>query len=169
LGASVHFDSKIAVVDFVFDKLHLLIVDDDLAYAHLLSRYIKQIYDNSKVDICETAQEAMQLCRANDYAVLLVDYHLGDTIGCDFIRDLQSNCEEIPPPAIILTADGGISAARDALKVDAYDFLPKETVTTESLARSTKNAITKHQLRKSIIQRTAELEAANRSLREQRR
>jgi len=169
LGASVQLDDKIAAFNLEPSALSLLIIDDDASYAHLLVRYLKQIYDDCNIDVCDNAPEAMELCLSNSYDVLLVDYNLGDTKGSDFIRHMTARLENIAPPAIVLTADGGVAAARDALKVDAYDFLPKETVTTESLARSTKNAITKHQLRQSIIQRTSELEVANRGLREQRR
>lgn len=167
MGIVVRFEG--AINESVQENLRLLVVDDDLPYAHLLTRYLKQIYIDSTVDICNNPQEAMQLCLRNNYCVVLVDYNLGDTKGSDFLRQLHLKIDGVPPPAIVLTADGGVAAARDALKADAYDFMPKEAVSRESLARSTKNAITKHQLSKSIIQRTEELEKANRTLREQRR
>lgn len=148
---------------------NVLIVDDDEPYAHLVSRHVRQIYSNAVIDNCNNSKKAIELCLARQYDILLIDHNLPDLCGSDFLHKLQSEIDDIPPPAIVLTADGGASAAGEALRANAYDFLPKQLVTRESLGRSMKNAIAKHSLQKSVHERTLELEIANRSLTEKSR
>lgn len=148
---------------------NILIVDDDHAYGHLVSRFVKQKYRNAIVDTCDSSADAIELCLSNQYDILLIDYNLPDLSGSKFLHKLQSKIDDLPPPAIVLTADGGASAAGEALRANAYDFLPKQLVTKESLGRSMSNAMAKHDLEKSIQQRTIELEESNRSLQEKSR
>ena len=147
----------------------ILVVDDDVAYTHLVAIYAKQRYHDAIVDACNNPMEAIELCLTRPYDVLLIDYNLPDLTGSDFLYKLQSKMDGLPPPAIVLTADGGASAAGEALRANAYDFLPKNLVTKDSLGRSMENAMAKHDLQKSIRQRTIALEESNRSLQEKSR
>ncbi|OED41556.1 hypothetical protein AB833_09295 [Chromatiales bacterium (ex Bugula neritina AB1)] len=121
------------------------------------------------IDICNNSKEAIDHCLSKQYDVLLIDYNLPDLTGSKFLHKLQSEIDDLPPPAIVLTAEGGASAAGEALRANAYDFLPKQLVNRDSLGRSMKNAIIKHGLQRSIRLRTIELEQANRTLQEKSR
>ncbi|OED39242.1 hypothetical protein AB833_17110 [Chromatiales bacterium (ex Bugula neritina AB1)] len=149
--------------------ISVLILDDDAAYAHLVSRYITQKFKSAIIDTCCVSLDALEKCLSNNYSVLIIDYNLPDLSGSKFLHKLQSEIDTLPPPAIMLTADGGASAAGEALRANAYDFLPKHLVNKESLVRSMKNAMAKHELQKSIRQRTIELEQANQTLHERSR
>ena len=159
---SPHFDPAVA-------SKNVLIVDDDMAYANLVSRYVRQKYNNAIIDTCDNSTDALSFCKVKRYDILLVDFNLPDLNGPDFLHKLQSEINDFAPPAIVLTADASASAAGEVLRANAYDFLPKQLVTKESLGRSIKNALAKHRLEISIRQRTVELEQANNALHERSR
>lgn len=142
-----------------------LIVDDDTAYSHLLSRYLaKDKNFNYHVDTVSTAMIGITKCLLEEYDLMLVDYNLPDLSGPEFLVELRTRISGTAPPTIILTAGGGETAAGQALRADAADFLPKVSVNPESLARSINNAIAKHSLRAAVDSRTTELQNANESL-----
>jgi signal transduction histidine kinase len=147
----------------------VLIVDDDPAYVHLLTRYLREAFDQFFIDFCGTSRDALKKCMNRKYKILLVDFQLPDMSGPQFLHKLQSMIDDIAPPAIVLTAEGGTMAAAEALRANAYDFLPKSQVSVQSIERSISNAIVKHDLRISVQNRTRELEGANRSLEEKSR
>ena len=51
---------------------NILIVDDDHAYGHLVSRFVKQKYRNAIVDTCDSSADAIELCLSNQYDILLL-------------------------------------------------------------------------------------------------
>lgn len=142
----------------------ILIVEDDMVYAQLLSRFARQCFRSVVVDICHRAGDAYEQCLTRHFDILLVDHTLPDFSGSELLHKLQSVTDRLSAPAIILTADGGSLAAAEALRANAYDFLPKRLVTKDSLNRSISNAIAKHSLQQSVVERTIALEQANVSL-----
>ena len=139
-----------------------LIVDNDTAYSHLLSRYLSNdSHCNYQIDSASTAKFGLTQCLLEDYDLMLIDYNLPDLNGTDFLIELRTRLIGTPPPAIILTAEGGEVAAGQALRAEAADVLPKISVNPESLARSINNALAKHNLRCSVESRTVELQKAN--------
>jgi len=68
---------------------------------------------------------------------------------------------EYAPPTIILTADGGETAAAEALRAGAADFMPKRTISAQSLSRAIENAVEKRKLKNKVAARSRELQRAN--------
>ena len=151
------------------EPVKILVIDDDLACAQRVSHYARQKYRNAVVDTCDNPAQATTLCLCNSYDLLLIDHNLPGLTGSDFLYELQRTIDDLPPPAIVLAADAQASAAGDALRANAYDFLPKGRLTKHSLARSMENAMARHGLHKSIQQRSIALEETNRSLQEKSR
>ena len=157
--------------DTFADSIRVLIVDDDPGYVALLSRYIEKnkIYSSVEIDSCENAGSAITLYATGQYDVLLVDHNLPDMYGAKLLGILQENNDELAPPAIVLTAEGGLEAARSAIKANAYDFIPKDRVNCGSLARSMDNTIVKYRLMESNASRAKQLEQLNIVLNEKNR
>ena len=153
------------------NSIRVLIIDDDPGYVALLSRYIKKNrhYNSVEIDSCESADSAIRLYASTRYDVLLVDHNLPDMYGPELLGVLQEENDELAPPAIVLTAEGGLEAARSAIKANAYDFIPKYRVNSGSLARSMDNTITKYRLMSSNASRAKQLEQLNVILNEKNR
>jgi len=147
------------------EPLRVLLIDDDAAYRHLCQRYLSNVGPPSfEVVAVSTAAEGLAELEANDFDCLLVDYLLPDLRGTQVIRTFSTSDSERTPPTIIMTAEGGESAAAEAVRAGAADFLPKGVVSAESLVRSIKNAVQKSRLQKSAEAQSRELQHVNEQL-----
>lgn len=152
-------------VDSDEETLRVLLIDDDPAYRHLCLRYLSNVESPSfEVVATSTAAEGLVELEANEFDCLLVDYALPDLSGTQVIRTFQNSSSIEAPPTIIMTADGGESAAAEAVRAGAADFLPKRVVSAQSLARAIQNAVDKARLHKSAAVQSRELQHANEQL-----
>ncbi len=149
------------------DPIRLLLVDDDPSYLDLCNRLLaRSSYVDFKVDTASNIKDAFFKCRNNDFDCLLVDYKLPDGSGTDIIDLLDEyfeqaeQREQIPPPTIIVTADGGQHAATQAIRAGAKDFIAKNDVTPQSVRRAITHAVEKFRLETSVRQRSVALEQA---------
>ncbi len=149
------------------DPIRLLLVDDDPSYLDLCSRILAR--SNSvefNVDTASSIKDAFFKCRNHEFDCLLVDYKLPDGSGTDIIDLLDEYVEQleqrdrIPPPTIIVTADGGQHAATQAIRAGAKDFIAKCDVTPQSVRRAIVHAVEKSRLEMSVKQRSVALEQA---------
>lgn len=107
--------------------------------------------------------------------VLLVDYLLAAQNGIDFVRAARdAGCRA---PAILLTGYSGSRATEDAVKAGVTDYLDKNHLTGPMLERTIRFALERQrlmdhleqanqELEMRVTERTADLEATNRALRE---
>lgn len=149
------------------DPIRLLLVDDDPSYLDLCNRLLtRSTSADFKVDTASNIKDAFFKCRNNDFDCLLVDYKLPDGSGTDIIDLLDEyfeqaqQREQIPPPTIIVTADGGQHAATQAIRAGAKDFIAKCDVTPQSVRRAITHAVEKFRLETSVKQRSVALEQA---------
>lgn len=146
-------------------SLNVLVIEDDAIYSQVLKLLISKVDEfESTVNQCNNTLELLDQYKLQDYDVLLVDYHLPAMTGVQLIKRLHEIYGDTCPPCIILTAESNAEIAAEALRASAYDFIPKQMVTVESLSRSIRNTVTKHELKLSILQHTEELERVNRRL-----
>mgnify|MGYP001351738540 CR=1 FL=1 len=114
----------------------VLIVEDS---ASIALGYAAQLQSaGHKVDVSETLADAQAALRRGDFDVVLLDLQLPDGNGMDLMS--ASSSDDKPPPAfIIVTADGSLTRAIDAMRLGAYDFLVKP-VAGERLLTTVRNA-----------------------------
>ncbi len=149
------------------DPIRLLLVDDDPSYLDLCNRLLTRSSSlDFKVDTASNIKDAFFKCRNQEFDCLLVDYKLPDGSGTDIIDLLDEYVEQleehdrIPPPTIIVTADGGQHAATQAIRAGAKDFIAKCDVTPQSVRRAIRHAVEKYRLETSVKQRSVALEQA---------
>ncbi|MXP10405.1 sigma-54-dependent transcriptional regulator [Pseudoblastomonas halimionae] len=114
----------------------VLIVEDS---ASIALGYAAQLQSaGHEVDVSENLADAKAALRDNDFDVVLLDLQLPDGNGMDLLSGNSSDNK--PPPAfIIVTADGSLTRAIDAMRLGAYDFLVKP-VAGERLLTTVRNA-----------------------------
>ncbi|WP_137681696.1 sigma-54-dependent transcriptional regulator [Aurantiacibacter suaedae] len=117
-------------------SLSVLIVEDS---ASIALGYAAQLQSaGHDVDVSETLAEAHTALKRTAFDVVLLDLQLPDGNGLELLADISSG--ENPAPAfIIVTADGSLSRAIDAMRLGAYDFLVKP-VAGERLLTTVRNA-----------------------------
>ncbi len=74
----------------------------------------------------ETGHEGLQLAHAQKPDCVLLDYHLPDMNGLEFLAELKNDLGEIPVPVMMLTGADNASVAVEAMKRGAQDYLVKD-------------------------------------------
>jgi signal transduction histidine kinase len=151
----------------------LLIEDDEDDYTltwDLLHQIPGRSYRLDWVRGCDDAQAAL---RRGGYDVALIDQHLQGCTGLELVEQVQAlGC---PFPLLLLTALRDPDVDHRAMKAGVSDFLLKSTLDADRLDRAIRYAIEHKraenerrqlhaELEQRVRDRTAELEAANRSL-----
>jgi len=97
---------------------HLLVVDDEPHIGLVLRPYLEQL--GYRVSFARTLSEARTAMRTPPPAdALLLDLHLPDGSGLDFLRDLRREGGTSRLPVLVLTAEGEERILREAKKLGA--------------------------------------------------
>ncbi len=96
---------------------HLLVVDDEPHIGLVLRPYLEKL--GYRVTFARTLDEARSALRANPADGLLLDIHLPDGSGLDFLRDLRKQGGTATLPVLILTAEGEDRILREARRLGA--------------------------------------------------
>lgn len=142
--------------------MRVLMIDDDPNYRALCKRYLKSSQRaDFEVVTASTGAEALEEMDRSEFDCLLVDYVLPDFTGTQIVRAVRDGYSDQGPPAVIISAQGGETAAADSVRAGAMDFLPKRVVSSSSLANAITNAVQKSTLRKSVVAHSTKLQSAN--------
>jgi PAS domain S-box-containing protein len=108
-------------------QIRVLIVEDDLVDRMACRRALAQDPDYEFVlSEAETGREGLQLAHAQKPDCVLLDYHLPDLNGLEFLAELRNDLGEIPVPVMMLTGADTASVAVEAMKRGAQDYLVKD-------------------------------------------
>jgi len=144
----------------------LLVVDDELSQLQALCAVLRE--EGHEVVGCATPDEALDALRQQRFDVLLSDLHLPQMDGIALTRQALAIDPDIVP--VLMTGQGTISTAVEAMKVGALDYVLKPfriAWMRPVLARALevrRLRLHNRQLADAVAQRTAQLEAANREL-----
>lgn len=119
----------------------ILIADDDSQQRRYLSAALRAA-DYEPVPVAG-GREALRRVREGGIALMLLDLGMPDMGGFEVLRRLGR--EKARPPVIVLTADGSIARAVEAMQAGASDFLVKPAG-PERLAVSIRNALAMNEL-----------------------
>ena len=108
-------------------QIRILIVEDDLVDRMACRRALAQNPDYEFVLAeAETGREGLQLAHEQKPDCVLLDYHLPDLNGLEFLAELQNDLGDIPVPVMMLTGADNASVAVEAMKRGAQDYLVKD-------------------------------------------
>ena len=96
-------------------------VEDSPTNAALYSMFLQQA--GHDVEVVDTGKKALALLTEKEPDLVLLDLQLPDMNGLEVVEKL--NEEGIAPPIIVLTGNGSVRAAADAMRFGAMDFLMK--------------------------------------------
>ena len=108
--------------------IRLLLVEDDRIDRLACKRALAQHPDCDFVIFeAETGEQGLKLARAEQPDCILLDYHLPDLNGLEFLVELAEGTGELPMPVVMLTGSDNAMVAVDALKLGARDYVVKDT------------------------------------------
>jgi FixJ family two-component response regulator len=99
----------------------LFIVDDDAAISYALSAAFTLA--GYRVSVFVDAKTFLAAARANLPSGVLLDLHLPDKSGLEVLKEI--NAQYYPSPIFILSGDGDIANAVEAVKSGAFDYMLK--------------------------------------------
>ncbi|GAB5454666.1 MAG: sigma-54 dependent transcriptional regulator [Henriciella sp.] len=138
------------------DLGHLLIVEDTPSLARTYQAHLR--HDFSKITIADTGAKAIQAVEAETPSCILLDLKLPDANGLDLLdRWIDAS---LKAPVIVITANGSMSVAVDAMRRGAVDFVVKPT-TKDRLRVTAQNAVENFQLKKVVENYEAEIDRSD--------
>jgi sigma-B regulation protein RsbU (phosphoserine phosphatase) len=145
------------------DPVPLLIVEDDPAYADNLLRLLPVLGEDLRfVPKCvDTAEKAIEEIANMRYALVVLDDKLTATDGMAVLGHIRSLPTSRQPAVIMLTSVGNESAAAEAMKHGAKDYLPKDELDAPSLMRAISGALERKSLEQQVARYTEQLREKN--------
>ncbi len=103
------------------DQLRVLFVDDEAPIRTVMKSELPRM--GHEVTICEDGETALKALEENIFDAAIIDLRMPGLSGWDVIDHLKKVAPETE--IIISTGHGGMDDAIRALRLGAYDFLPK--------------------------------------------
>ena len=143
------------------DKAYILIVDDDAALLQALPQALYLRMPGVKVDTCDSALDAIEQVKQNDYDAIVSDIKMPGMDGLAFlgrVRELRLNT-----PTLLITGHGDHNLAIQALRGGAYDFIQKP-IDRDYFIAALQRAIQTRQLARQVAEQQQALEQHARML-----
>lgn len=136
-------------------KPYILLVDDDAALLHALPQALYLRLQDVVVDTSDSALNALDLVRKNDYDAIVSDIKMPGMDGLAFLARIQ----EMRPdtPTLLITGHGDHGLAIQALRGGAYDFIQKP-IERDYFVAALRRALQTRQLRKQVVEQQQALE-----------
>lgn len=132
------------------EPIRLLLVednqDDALIVQRMLRRYERITFE---LETIATGDECLLRLQSKRFDVVVLDYGLPGGNGLVLLKKLKE--QRGTPPVIMLTGQGDKMIASQALRDGAYDYLPKDSISSEILARTIHQTLEKHDLETRLI------------------
>ena len=142
------------------EQLKILIVDDDAVDRMALKRALKSTDFTVTISEAGDADSALSQITAGQYSCIFLDYNLPGKNGLEITNQIRN--QGIRVPILVLTGQGNEQTAVELMKAGASDYLPKSKLSTDTIARLIRSAISMHRAEEIVA-------TANKNLREKNR
>lgn len=127
-------------------KIRVLLVDDEEGDAFLTHQALTQAANSHyEVEFAQSLTEAEEKLRTFDCELVLLDLGLPESTGVETLRKFRLACK-VDLPIIVLSGLSDERATMQALEEGAQDYLIKGEVNADSLSRSIRHSLQRHQL-----------------------
>jgi PAS domain S-box-containing protein len=99
----------------------ILIIDDEEGIRYTFKRFLKA--ENYDVHTAADFEEAVQHITDYDFDVIFADIILSGKTGMDVLREIKSR--NLTCPVIMITGYPNIETASEAIRLGAFDYIPK--------------------------------------------
>ena len=102
-------------------ELNILLVEDDELLRKSVFKLLKD--GGHRVKGCDCLADARKAVKQTSFHLAFLDMRLPDGNGLDFYKEIEEACPGIK--IVIVTAFSDVRTAVAAIKLGAYDYLPK--------------------------------------------
>ena len=142
-----------------------LMAEDNPLDTELVKAMLEQAFGQSYTIVCVTSFSEMKAAlEAGEFEALILDMNLPDTQDTEKVQHLGELYPELP--VVILTGQDNLTLAIESLKRGAQDYLCKNHVTSETLARSLRYAQERKQIELQLRSALDESQARSQQLEE---
>jgi signal transduction histidine kinase/DNA-binding response OmpR family regulator len=120
----------------------VLIIDDDPRMRELLIECLTPL--GCDVTLASSGQQTLELIKAEQFRVALLDLRLPDLSGIEVLRRIREQQPEIE--VIVLTGYASLETAIEALRMGAYDYVTKP-FDARTVQATVRRAVEKHRFR----------------------
>jgi len=140
---------------------HILLVDDDPALLSALPQTIALRLPAARVDIADSAQEALEQIQRYQYETIVSDIKMPGMDGLDLLARIH----ELRPgtPTLLITGHGDQGLAIQALRGGAYDYILKP-IDRDYFMAALRRALHTQLLQRQVIEQQLALELHAKSL-----
>jgi len=124
---------------------HVLVVDDDVDMGKFMLEGLRA--HGFEPEAVTAGAEALARVASGSFDAVITDLRMKGMNGLELCRALQQHTT--PLPVIVLTAFGDYTAAVEAVRAGAYDFLAKP-VKLDVLAFAVSRAVERHRLQQEV-------------------
>jgi two-component system, NtrC family, nitrogen regulation response regulator NtrX len=117
-------------------KAHILVIDDDANTLASLSRAFRLA--GHEATVCDNANRALDLAKANRFDLILSDVVMPGRDGIGLLEDLKTG--GVASPVVMMSGQATIEMAVRATRLGAIDFLEKP-ISTDKLLLTVENAV----------------------------
>ncbi len=132
----------------------ILVVDDESSIRSSLQGILED--EGYEVQTAETGEKGLELIRAREFGLVLLDIWLPEMSGIDVLKHIRAF--EDRPPVVVISGHGTVEAAVQATKLGAFDFLEKP-LSLDKVVVTVKNALRQHKLEEENLQLRERLRA----------
>ena len=101
----------------------ILIIEDEEPIRRVLKRILLEENEHFSIEQAEDGEKGLTSLLADDYDLILCDIKMPNKDGLEVLRAAKN--KGVLTPFIMLTGHGNIQTAVEAMKIGAYDFIPK--------------------------------------------
>lgn len=149
-------------MDRIDTKVSILIVDDNSVNRQVLSFILQDHYSN--LHTAENGAQCLNLLSQQHFDLVLLDLNMPVMSGFEALEEIEAQNLSQRPAFIVVSSDNNPTTISRALRLGASDYVTTPFNRDELLAR-VKTHLALHSreqdLEERVMQRTAELEAAN--------
>ena len=144
--------------------LSILLIEDDEVDRLRVRRYLSEGPEAwARVDEADSLHKGMAKLACNTYDCLLLDLHLPDGDGMDFIAALQ-RASDTSPAIVLQTVEDDEALGMRALELGAQDYLVKSAINAPLMLKTIRYAIQRHGLLREKDRLVNELQDALRNV-----
>ena len=129
-------------MNFIYNKLSLLIIEDNLGDFILVKEYLEESFQTIEYEHALDYKSAEKLLRqSTSYDIIILDLILPDTSGTLFIQNVVNLSNQIP--IIMITGSLNLKFCLESLEYGVSDYLFKDELNPNSLFKSINYSIEK--------------------------
>jgi two-component system cell cycle response regulator len=142
----IPYSSSVSIIN-IDQKINILVVEETDSDFEAINNILME-NENINVGRAKTIEEAFGIIKEQQLDLLLLDYFLPDGNAFEMLERMKEERVEIP--AVIITSKGNEVIASKIIQAGAYDYLPRDSLTSNSLSRTIMNTLEKAQLKTQV-------------------